>query len=150
MYFLCSDLVTWWWHYQQYKTSPFKSFSGLEWPIITNILYALQWLVGESVQLRKYKIEMRNACLNHTQLQRNFYSQIQFNEKIYQMEESWNYESLNQRSLNSIILISCGTLFHWATLLSQEARIELATLPQEETLCMFSFAIKTFSLLPLK
>ena len=35
--------------------------------------------------------------------------------KSDQMEESSNYESLNQRSLNSIIIISCGMLFHWAS-----------------------------------
>ena len=63
---------------------------------ITNILCALQWLFGESVQLRKYKIEMRNVCLNHAQSQINVYSQIQFNEAIWSNGRKfklWKFES---------------------------------------------------------
>ena len=49
-----------------------------------------------SVQLRKYKIEMRDVCLNHTQSQRIVYSQIQFNEKIWSNGRKfklWKFES---------------------------------------------------------
>ena len=70
------------------------------WVTINDIHYALQWLVGKSVELKKYKIEMRNVCLNHNHNHRELSTaKSNLMGKSGQMEESSNYASLNQRPL---------------------------------------------------
>ena len=87
-------------------------------------------------------------CLSelHLQSKQIFYSQMPSNSKIWSNKRKlkfWMFEPKNNPWI-TIIIISCVMLFYWATLLSQEARIKLGTLPQESTLCMLSFAIQTF------
>ena len=72
------------------------------------------------------------------------YGIMYFNGKIWSDEGKFKLSKSETKQFHWIIinLISCGRLFHWATLLFEETRIKLATLLQK-----LPFRIQLFPLL---
>ena len=87
----------------------------------------------------------RSKCKMLVQIQTvRIYAIMYFNGKIWSDEGKFKLSKFESKHFHWIIinLISCGMLFHWATLLSEGTRIELATLPQK-----LPFRIQLFPLL---